>query len=451
MKINLARALRVNRDAFMAFVGSGGKTSAINLLAAEINPPVIVTTSTNMGRSQLKIGYKHIECKHPSQLANLFPLEKEIIFVTGGAIGVDRMTGIGEPSLFELSRQARKYQIPILIEADGSRGLPLKAPASHEPNIPEWANQVVTIGLSCLDKLFTSEVVHRFDEAKKIMGLTREQKINIESIRTLLCHPNGGLKNIPNKARKIVLLNQVDTRDIQNQGEALARQLLGSYDAIVLASMTHEDIPNRGGIADSECIYKVVESTAGVVLAAGESSRYGSPKLLNDWKGVPIIRHVAVQAIQAGLSPVIIVLGAIQEPIINAIKDLSVTFVINSDWQKGQSTSLRSGIEVLPTETGSAIFLLADQPQIPIDLITALKYRHEESLATLIIPQVQGKRANPVLFDRVAFDNLKKVKGDQGGRAIFDDYQITWLPWQDGTILMDMDTPEDYQKLLNIC
>ncbi len=123
--------------------------------------------------------------------------------------------------------------------------------------------------------------------------------------------------------------------------------------------------------------------------------------------------------------------------------------VRNENWQSGQASSIRSGVKVLPKETGSAIFLLADQPQITTDVIRALMEHHAMQLYPIVAPLVMmERRANPVLFDRVTLPDLLKLEGDVGGRAIFSKYPVEYLPWHDDRLLLDVDKPEDYQRLL---
>ena len=64
-------------------------------------------------------------------------------------------------------------------------------------------------------------------------------------------------------------------------------------------------------------------------------------------------------------------------------------------------------------------------------------------------PMIDGKRANPVLFDRSAFEALSLITGDAGGRQVFSRFAVSWLEWNDTDLLLDVDTPQDYQRLLN--
>ncbi|MCK4801401.1 MAG: nucleotidyltransferase family protein, partial [Anaerolineales bacterium] len=112
-----------------------------------------------------------------------------------------------------------------------------------------------------------------------------------------------------------------------------------------------------------------------------------------------------------------------------------------------QSSSVRTGIEALPEDVGAAVFLLVDQPFIPPELIIRLRKTHSVNQGPIIFPEVNGERANPVLFDRKVFQDLKSITGDSGGRTLFNSHASHAVPWDDNRIQIDIDTPEDYQAL----
>jgi molybdenum cofactor cytidylyltransferase len=107
-------------------------------------------------------------------------------------------------------------------------------------------------------------------------------------------------------------------------------------------------------------------------------------------------------------------------------------------------------MQAMTRYTGSIVFLLADQPFITPDLVRALVDRHHETLAPVVAPFVGKMRGNPVLFDRDTIDVLNTLEGDSGGRQILGKYEVEEIQWDDPKILIDIDTPEDYQTLLNI-
>ncbi len=131
----------------------------------------------------------------------------------------------------------------------------------------------------------------------------------------------------------------------------------------------------------------------------------------------------------------------------HALAGFPVIFVSNPDWQQGQSTSVKQGLLAAGQSTGSAIFLLGDQPNITSELISALIERHHCTQTPILAPSINGKRSNPVLFDQVTFPDLLQIQGDIGGRAIFSKYQMETIEWNDPDIFLDIDTPDDFGRL----
>jgi molybdenum cofactor cytidylyltransferase len=339
---------------------------------------------------------------------------------------------------------ANDHHLPLLVEADGARRLPVKAPGEHEPALPPFAEVVVVVaGLSALGKPLTAEWVHRPERFAELTGQQPGSVITPGSLTRVLLDPQGGLKNIPPGARRLVLLNQADTVALQSLAQGMAPELLGGYSAVIVAALAPP-----AGIESG--VFAVHEQIAGIILAAGSGSRFGQLKQLLEWHGEPLVRHVARTAQTAGLSPVVVVCGAGAGAVQSALEGLDVICLENDAWQQGQSSSLQAGLGALPEQVGAALFLLADLPQTPATLVRALVERHAQTLAPVVAPLIDGQRGNPVLFDRVTFPDLLKLRGDVGGRAIFSRYSISWVPWHDPTLLLDVDHPEDYRKLLEL-
>jgi molybdenum cofactor cytidylyltransferase len=215
-----------------------------------------------------------------------------------------------------------------------------------------------------------------------------------------------------------------------------------SYDAVVIASLE----PRRMFRQDDYSCH--LEQTAGIILAAGGSTRFGQPKPLLDFNGKPFVRVIAENALSAGLNPVIVVTGSHVNEVKQAVDGLQVQVVNNPEWESGQSTSIRAGITSLPAKCGGAIFLLSDQPQVTVEVIRSLAEIHSRDLPSVLAPYVDDRRANPVLFDRETFGALLKLEADQGGRAIFSKFSPSYMEWADERLLMDVDTPGDYHRLL---
>lgn len=436
MNLMFTKALRIQHPSCIAFIGAGGKSTAMFNLAREFTSPVLVTATTHLGTWQTKLADSHIIASDLTETKKIASDLSGITLITGETDG-DRTKPISEEILERLYSLCREQAIPLLIEADGSRQKPLKAWADHEPPIPEFVDMVVeVIGMEGLEKPLTDEFVHRAEMFSKLSGLKIGDPVMSEALTRVLTHEGGGLKNIPSRAERCIILNQADTPDVQSVAHTMKKGLIGPFRSVIVASLK------------DDMIHAVHEPIAGIILAAGESSRLGEPKQLLNWKGQPFIRVVAQTAIRAGLLP-IVVTGAYSEQVEAAVQDLDVKIVHNSDWKSGQGSSIRAGVASLPDNLGGAIFLLSDQPQVSTSILHALMEKHAEGLYPVIAPMVIDRRANPVLFDRDTFPDLMTIEGDTGGRAIFHKHRVEYLPWHDDSLLLDVDTPEQYQRLIS--
>jgi len=441
--MNLSRALRLsNRRSISAgqvpdavsFVGAGGKTTALFQLARQIatRKSAIITSTTHLGAWQISLADHHSIANHSGDIQ----IPAEGVTLITGEIENDRTKPVSQDTLNWLRKKSKASNIPLLIEADGSRQKPLKAPAMHEPPIPEFTDVVILVaGLSALGKPLTDEYVHRAELFSQLSSLPLGSPITPQAVVKVFNHAQGGLKNMPPHARRVVLLNQADTPELQSIGGRLAHELLEHFDSVIVGTLQHGSL-------------QTFEPCAGIILAAGEATRFGSPKQLLDWKGKPFVRQVAETALRSGLEPVVVVTGFHAADVEAALSGLPVTIVRNPEYQQGQSTSIRAGVASLSGKAGAAVFLLADQPQIPVDVIRALVESHGQNMQAILAPLVlENRRANPVLFDRDTFADLMQLTGDVGGRGIFDKHRVEYLPWHDEILLLDVDKPQDYQKL----
>ncbi len=192
-----------------------------------------------------------------------------------------------------------------------------------------------------------------------------------------------------------------------------------------------------------------MEKIAAVILAAGGSTRFGEAKQLLDWRGSPLLRHVARTALQAGLDPVIVVLGSQAEAAWQALEALPVQTVMNWRWETGLSGSVQVGLTALPPDMPAAIFLQCDQPLVGADLLRALVERFHETGALIVHPAHAGRKGTPVLFARRLFPELTEVSGDKGGRELISRYtnSVVAVEVDNPDVLCDVDTRADYERL----
>ena len=466
INMRLVQALRYPPSPQIALVGAGGKTSALFQLARELletpsEPPhkkaVLVTATTHLATNQLILSDHHFSIHTPEEFERLeVQLPNGVILITGTPAGEDRVSGLNLATIDRVCELAERQRLPLLIEADSSRLRPIKAPAAHEPVIPQSVDTVlVTAGLSALGKPLSPEWVQRPELVARITGLLPDDSITQDAFEVLMTSPAGGLKDIPESARHIALLNQADSPQLQTNADNIAKNILTSYNSIIISTLDPQIEArtkrcNFKTTNPEDEVHAVHEPVAGIVLAAGGSTRMAQPKQIMSFRSQPLVRIAAQTALAADLAPVIVVTGAFDNQVKAALEGLPITIIHNPDWHSGQSSSVAAGINAAPTRTCSAIFLLADQPLVSESMIRKLVELHTQTLSPIVAPSINGRRSNPVLFDRVTFSDLLDLSGDIGGRALFSKYQVSWLPWMEATSAIDIDTPDDYQRLLDI-
>jgi molybdenum cofactor cytidylyltransferase len=185
---------------------------------------------------------------------------------------------------------------------------------------------------------------------------------------------------------------------------------------------------------------------AAVVLGAGRSSRMGGPnKLLAEIGGRPLIRHVVDAALASRARPVVVVTGHQRDKVEAALAGLPVKFMHNPHFADGLGTSLKAGIAALPADVDGAIVCLGDMPQVDAALIDRLIGAFDpDHGALVVVPTIDGKRGNPVVWSRRFFPDLMAVEGDVGARYLIGRYTeaVAEVPLTGTAALTDVDTPE---------
>jgi molybdenum cofactor cytidylyltransferase len=439
--ILLRSALRLERGSVVSFVGAGGKTSAMFRLAVELvenDWRVVTTTTTHLGEEQVSTAPSVLRPEELSKLKSGLDAFGHCLII-GPPDGHGRVRGISTETIAAL--HARADVDAILVEADGSRMRALKAPAEHEPVVPHVTTHLVpTVGLEVIGQPLDAGHVHRPELVAHLASATLGSPITIETIARILVHPNGGAKHQPPGAELVPLLNKVDYEDGMQHAGALAERLIrdAAVRRVLLGSM-HFKMPVR----------EVYSRVAGIVLAAGQATRFGATKQLMPWKDSTLVERAAQVGLDAGLQCVIVVTGQDADRVCAAVAGLPVQVVFNSEFATGLSSSMRQGIAALPAGIDAALFLLADQPGVTPEVLQALVKAHRKTLAPIVLPTYQGRRGNPVLFDVSVFHELTQIEGDVGGRVLLEKHagSLVRVPVEEPGILEDIDTSEDHQRL----
>jgi molybdenum cofactor cytidylyltransferase len=185
-----------------------------------------------------------------------------------------------------------------------------------------------------------------------------------------------------------------------------------------------------------------------VLLAAGGSTRMGSPKQLLTYQGRPLIRHAVETAIASGCDPVMVVLGSHVQEIRAVLDGLDVVVVENTEWEKGMGTSIRAGIsgaEIMGCD--GAILALADQPLVTPEILKHLVEEHEETGRPIIASEYAGTVGVPAFFAREYFPHLTGLLPSEGCKAVILAHLEQSIRISCPEAETDLDTPGDYQAV----
>ena len=181
---------------------------------------------------------------------------------------------------------------------------------------------------------------------------------------------------------------------------------------------------------------------AGIVLAAGTSTRFGAGnKLLALYGGQAMVRSVVEAALATELDPVIVVTGHEAQAVGEALAGLEVVFVHKAQYAAGQSGSLKTGIAAVPRECAGAMILLGDMPEITAGIINNLLDAFSDETC-IVVPQHGGRRGNPVILGRSSFADLENVAGDEGARYLLSGKNVRTIDVDTDAVLLDFDTPD---------
>lgn len=450
----LVDALGLGLDALMpdvvALVGAGGKSSALFALGREIaarGQRVLLTTTTHLSYDQVQAAPSAVTVDGPSlpwaEIGACLDRVGQCLLM--GPPGGPRRQGLTPAQVDALAAAAPRLNVAALIvEADGSRLLPLKAPAAHEPVLPASTTVLVPVlGIDALGQRLNAATVHRPERVAAVLEIDDAVRLTPAMLATLALHPAGGAKAKPAAACLVPLINKVERADQLAAARWMAARWAGQGVRSVIAAL---------GAADGPRVRERWAPWAVVVLAAGGSSRLGAPKQLLPVAGEALVRRAVRTALASGATQVVLVTGAAADAVVAALGDCAtdarVQIVHNAEWARGQAGSMHTGLAALSAAIPVAVFLPVDQPFVPATLLRRLMGAWRAG-ADLAAPEVDGEmRGAPALFDRSFWPALHLVRGDMGGRMILraNAHRVHLLPTP-GDLLRDVDTPADLAAL----
>jgi molybdenum cofactor cytidylyltransferase len=377
--ITEAMQLRLPEHAVVSVVGAGGKTSLIFAWARELasaGKNVVITTTTHMYRPERmeEDGIRIVVSDDP-----------------------ERPDKVSAPPA-EVLDSLRDTADVVLIEADGSRRMPLKWPADREPVIPDYTDVTVCVaGLSALGRR-TADVVYN---AEGLPDVLKRETADMNLIHAIVSSRDGGQKGVRGDFR--VFMNQVDD-DIDRLAAAYRMQQIFAVMGIQSAWGTL--MPEEPKIA--------------VILeAAGNSTRFGSNKLLHIMDdGRPMIASIfdAVRPLD--------VYKKILVTQYDDIAEMAAGFdvVMNDRPDLGISRSMQLGLAAAG-DADAYMFCVCDQPGLSTSTIKKLIEAYKKGTAGIVSLAWQGKMCNPKIFSSRYREELMRLSGDTGGRQIIASHE----------------------------
>jgi len=370
-----ALQLTLPGHAVISVVGAGGKTSLIFAWARELaasGKQVIITTTTHMYRPERmeEGGIKVIAADDPERPDKLM------------ALPADVLEGL------------RETADVILIEADGSKRMPLKWPGDNEPAIPDYTDVTVCVaGLSALGHR-TSDVIYRADELPDAL---KRDTVDMNLMHAMLSSRSGGQKGVRGEFR--VFLNQVDDDIDRLAASYRLQQILGVF-GIQSA---------WGSLIEPE------ERRVAVILeAAGDSKRFGSNKLLHIMDdGRPMIASILDAVRPLDVYKKVIVTQ--YDEVAGLAGDFKV--IMNDRPDLGISRSMQLGL-MAAGDADAYMFCVCDQPGLKTGTLQKLIEEYKKGTAGIVSLAWQGKMCNPKIFSSRYREELMKLSGDTGGRQI---------------------------------
>jgi molybdenum cofactor cytidylyltransferase len=187
-----------------------------------------------------------------------------------------------------------------------------------------------------------------------------------------------------------------------------------------------------------------------IILAAGQSRRMGQPKMLLPWGKWIVIEQVIRTFIGAGIEDILVVTGGTRELIEKAIEPYPVKKVYNSHYEAGEMlSSLQLGLQTLPHQVQATLIGLGDQPQVQERTVRLVCEAYRESQSRLVVPSFQMRRGHPWLVAAPLWSEILGLKPPETPRDFLKRHaaDIRYVEVDTPSVLADLDTPEDYQKM----
>lgn len=445
--MNLQTAFGLGRGEVVSLTGAGGKTSLLLGIGQELSQAgwrVLATTTTRIAESQLRLIPGALRAERGARAISQALESDRFVFLYDEIRG-EKVYGPPETTIGWLL-DALDADI-LLIEADGARGLPLKAPYPHEPVIvPETTLVIVSALIHVLGQPLNEAHVYNPEAIIDQYGFYPGAPIKSPWLAQIIRDETLGMKGVPRGARALAFLNGVPASGyLRGRARMVARLALSHsrLHGVALGDVHYktETLP---------VVHEIQRRVGAVVLAAGMSRRMGEPKVLLPWSGgKTILEHILQQLILTRAEPIIVVSGNRADAVRQIAEQMGVQWVHNPDYERTDMlTSLKHGLRAMPDSVSAALVVLGDQPRIQPRIIGQVLAAYAEGRGTIVAPSYQMRRGHPILIDRRFWQELLALPDDAAPRDVINVHadQVAYVVTEDDSVLRDVDTPEDYRE-----
>jgi molybdenum cofactor cytidylyltransferase len=441
--MKLHQAFNVTRGDVVAFVGAGGKTSILVNLGYELAGMgwrVLATTTTRIGEDQLALIPHALPPEADRDAISAALTQHQFVFLYDSI----REGKIYGPSPDGISGLLDTVDSDVmLVEADGSRGLPLKAPFHYEPVIPPETSLVVPIAsLDVLGQPLDNQHVYNPEAIIERYGFAKGGRVRSPWVAQILRDEELGLRGVPDGARVIAFLNRSPMT-----GHGRLRARLIARLALRQSRLAGVALGSAWGTSP---VYEVQRPIGAVVLAAGLSTRMGESKMMLPWENrKPIIQHIIERLLRSRIDHIVVVTGHMAKEIKAIVKPMGVQVVYNRSYKTGEMlSSLKVGLHAMPEHIAAGLVVLGDQPRIQPKVIFQVMLAYAEGNGDIIAPSYQMRRGHPILIGRRHWPELFNLPRGSSPREVIDAHatEIHYVQVDSDSVLRDVDTPQDYTE-----
>ncbi|MBN1563841.1 MAG: putative selenium-dependent hydroxylase accessory protein YqeC [Anaerolineae bacterium] len=444
--MRLRDALRVQRGDVVAFIGAGGKTSALFRLAEELRSDgwrVLATTTTTLNAHEIErapLAAKLSRNTKPAEIRAWLDNHGFVFLHAGTDHTKQHIIGFHPEVITELVDTVNSDV--LLIEADGASRRSLKAPYDHEPVIPADTSLVVLMaGLDALGQPLDDDHIYNAERIRERYGFPDGGEVLPPWMAVTIRDAELGMRGVPEKTRVVALLNKVTANGHERErARRVAQMALRStrIEAVALGEMQHTGDP----------VHEIQRRVGAVVLAAGRSARMGRSKVLLPWDGRTVIESIVTRLITARIPEIVVVTGYRGGDVARALKKLPVRTVHNPGYMAGEMlSSLQVALGDLAQTTAASLVVLGDQPSLDGRVISRVMDAYATRQGGIVVPEHRGQRGHPVLFDRRFWPELLALESG-APRDVMRRHpdHIAAVEVESDSILRDIDTPEQYRQ-----